>query len=284
MELFLKGELLVWRGALSGLESAFGKTSITTVDQNQLEITTLKESDKKPNYTWKAGFRLGAEFLFERCFNLEADWTHFHGSAGHENQEDMNGHWRLKYDTIDLTIAHNFYPCHRFLVKPFLGLRGAIIKQKLESHLETIKTFVSATPTTISTDLNDKEKFWGVGPEIGLEADWYVGWDLSLYAMFDAVPYYGNVHNKNHSVDDLSSLSAKNINDIKRTSCFNSIGTDGAIGIRWDKYLCYKCCDLHLMLKLGAEQHRIYEFSNLGSDGSLSLDGGVFEAGLGFRF
>jgi hypothetical protein len=282
MEVLLKGELLVWRGALSGLEAAFGKTFITTVNQDQLQVTTLKESNKKPNYKWRAGFRLGAEFMFERNFNLETDWTHFNGYANHENQEDKNGHWKLDYDTIDLTIAHNFYPCHRFFVKPFIGLRGAIIHQKLESNLVTTKTDIEQVVTTITTKLDDKEKFWGVGPELGIEADWYLGWDLSVYAMFDAVPYYGNVHSKNDDVDTI--LSTKNINDIKGNSCFNSIGTDGAIGIRWDKYLCYKNCDVHILLKLGLEQHRIYEFSNLGADGSLSLDGGVFEAGVGFRF
>jgi hypothetical protein len=287
MEVLLKGELLVWRGALSGLEPAFGKTEITTVDQNQKLITTLEESDKKPNFSWKAGFRVGAEFLFERCFNLETDWTHFHGYAGHENQEDKHGHWRLHYDTIDLTLAHNFYPCRNFFLKPFIGLRGAFIDQKLESNIVTTKTDntqieAPATPETINTTIDDKEKFWGVGPELGIEADWYLGWDLSVYAMFDAIPYYGNVHTKNHDTDTL--IKAQYINNVKKENCFNSIGTDGAIGIRWDKYLCYSDCDLHLMLKLGAEQHRIYEFSNLGADGSLSLDGAVFEAGIGLRF
>lgn len=62
------------------------------------------------------------------------------------------------------------------------------------------------------------------------------------------------------------------------------LSLDGAIGIRWDKFTCCSSVDTHVLVKIGLEQHRIYDFSNLGSDGSLSLDGGVLEVGFGLRF
>ena len=121
-----------------------------------------------------------------------------------------------------------------------------------------------------------------MGPQIGLEANWYMGCNFSLYGNFDAVTYYGEVKSKNYDIDTFTTTISISNGRIHRR--FMNIGTDGAIGIRWDK--SYHGCnyDLNFMLKAGLEQHRIYELSNLGSDGTLSLDGGIFAVGIGYRY
>ncbi len=129
---------------------------------------------------------------------------------------------------------------------------------------------------------DDTEKFWGIGPEIGIEADWYLGRGFNVYGSFDFVTYYGQVRGKNSDSDVLPSTVA--VLHGKRKHPFNDIGTDLAFGVRWDTAWHFCDWDLLFMLKAGVEQHRIYDFSNLGSDGTLSLDGGVAGAGIGFRY
>ena len=170
-------------------------------------------------------------------------------------------------------------PC--FYLKPFIGVRGARIRQRLNSHLETFFTTLTAN-TTVLTQKDDKENFWGIGPQLGICADWYLGCNFSLYGSFAVVNYYGNVNRKNFDTDIFTRTIS--VSHSKSKHCFNNVGTDAALGIRWDYTKCFCCCEMELMLQLGAEQHRIYDFSNLGNDGNLSLDGGVFAAGIGFRY
>jgi len=61
------------------------------------------------------------------------------------------------------------------------------------------------------------------------------------------------------------------------------IGTDGSIGFRWDKAWPV-ASEVLLTFKIGVEQHRIYDFSELGSDGTLSLAGANLATSLGYRF
>lgn len=274
-------DLLYWRPELCGLESAFGDTTIsTTVNENAIVTTTVKESDKEPDFKWNAGFRVGADVTFN-CFDIELNWTHFDGRAKF-NEGAQHGHWKIKYDVIDLTFGRTFCLTSCFYLKPFIGLRGAQIHQRLKSHLETLFTSSLIGNNTVFTDKDDKEDFWGLGPQIGLNADWYLGCNFSLYGSFDVVTYYGDVKGKNVDTDTFT-RTVSVCNGTKK-HCFNNIATDAAIGIRWDSSTCFCGCDVNLMLKLGLEQHRIYDFSDLGSDGNLSLDGGIFAAGIGFSY
>lgn len=276
-----KAELLYWRPELCGLEGAFGNTTILTTVNGNTTTTRVKESSKKPSNKWSPGFRVGADIAMN-CVDVELDWTHFDGRSNFRDYL-QHGRWKIKYDAIDLTFGREFCVASCFYLKPFIGLRATKIHQRLKSHLVTLFTPAIAGNSTVITDKNDKEDFWGIGPEIGLYADWNLGCNFSLYGKFDVVSYYGDVNAKNYDVDTFP--RSVSICDGKKKSCFNNIATDIEIGVRWDTCTtCFCGCDVRFNLKLGLEQHRIYDFSDLGSDGNLSLDGGVFGAGITFNY
>lgn len=275
-------ELLYWRPELCGLEAAFGNTTIaTTVNENAITTTSVIESQKEPHSKWDAGFRIGAD-LEHNGFDIELDWTHFDGRAKFREHTQF-GHWKVKYDVVDLIIGHRFSPSSCSYVQPFIGLRGAWIHQKLKSHLETLFTSSLIGNNTVFTDKDDKEDFCGVGPQLGVYAEWCLGCNLSLYGKFAVITYYGDVKGRNFDSDTFTSTVS--VCSGKKKHCFNNVATDAALGIRWDSCSTIFCgCDVELMLKLGVEQQRIYDFSDLGSDGNFSLDGGVFAAGINFVY
>ncbi len=278
-EINIRADLLYWRAELCGLEAAFGSTAIATSVAGGIITTTVTESDKEPDFDWRFGFRVGADLEFNR-FDLDAIWTHYEGGA-HFKDHGSHGRWKIKYDVIDLTIGRRFCMSPCFWFKPFIGVRSADIHQSLHSDLSTFFTAIIGN-NTVFTRKHDKEDFWGIGPELGVEADWHIGCNFSIYASIDVVTYYGEVKGKNFDTDTFTSTVS--VCNGKNKHCFDSLATDGAIGIRWDKsWDCY-CYAIDFMAKLGAEQHRIYDFSDLGSDGTLSLDGGIFEIGIGFRY
>ncbi len=274
----IDAELLYWRPELRGLEAAFGNTTIATVvNSPTFTTTTITETDVQPHSKWSPGWRVGADFEFACCFDIEADWTHFQGHATRSSGE-QHGRWNITYNVVDLTLGRLCYTAPSFYFKPFIGVRGAWIHQTLKSHLTTLVTSAVGSATTL-TYMNDKERFWGVGPELGLEANWCMGCNFSLYAMVDVVSYYGDIKTKHNDTDTFTRTAT--VSNITSKDWFNDIGTDGSFGLRYDQLWTQCDYSVTLMLKLGIEQHRIYDFSNLGSDGTLSLDGGIFAVGLG---
>lgn len=277
---YVTGELLFWRPELCGLESAFGNTTVAKTLDGSFVTTTVTESHEEPDFEWDVGFRLGIDLEFG-CMDFDATWTHFDGDATFSEGE-QNGRWDIQYDVADLTAGYKFCIGQCFYLKPFVGLRAAWIDQSLHSHLETLFTSSLVDDSTVFTDKDDTEDFWGVGPEIGLGARWLLGCDFSLYASVDVATYFGEVDSTNFDTDTFT--DSANVCNGTQHHCFNSLATDGAIGIRWDKCWNCSCYQVNLMLNLAFEDHRIYEFSNLGSDGILSLAGGVIGVGIGFCY
>jgi hypothetical protein len=97
------------------------------------QTTTVTETDKHPQWTWRPGYRVGIDYAFG-CFMLEADYMHYNGHATF-HKHGQHGHWNISYDAIDLLFARrmNVAPC--FLFKPFIGVRGLLVHQRLKSHL-----------------------------------------------------------------------------------------------------------------------------------------------------
>lgn len=277
-ELNVWGELLFWTAQLGGLETAFGTTTIATSVARGITTTTITETDKDPAWHWKPGYRVGADYAFG-CFIVEAYWTHYNGLATF-HEEGQHGHWSIKYNTLDLIFGRrlNVAPCFYFL--PFIGVRGLLAHQNLESHLNTYFTALAGN-STVTTVKNDTEHTWGIGPELGVEANWYLGCKWSIYGSFDVVSYYGHTETKIHNTDTFTATVSTSDGINKR--CFNAIGTDASLGIRWDQAWPV-ASEVLLTIKLGVEQHRIYDFSDLGSDGTLSLDGANLALSVGYRF
>jgi len=280
-EFNIKGELLYWIGQLTGLQTAFGNTAVvtTTSPTTGFITTTITETEVQPSFQWRPGFRVGANYAYT-CLLFEVDWTHYDGRA-HFNRDAQHGYWKIQYDTLDFIVGRRccVAPCFYFL--PFVGLRGLRVHQSLSSNLDTEFVAGAVGTNTVFTYKHDKERIWGIGPELGVEADWYLGRLISLYGSFDVVTYYGNVNGSYDQVDTFP-LNAS-VSNAHNHSRFNVIGTDLAIGLRYDKVWCIASEGL-FTAKVGLEQHRIYEFSNLASDGTLSLDGANLMLDLGYRY
>ncbi|HSW86350.1 MAG TPA: Lpg1974 family pore-forming outer membrane protein [Rhabdochlamydiaceae bacterium] len=277
-ELNLRGDFLYWLGQLGGLESAFGKTTISTTVTPGRTTTTVTEVDQEPTFQWKPGFRVGADVTFN-CFDLEGDWTHFIGKA-HFNQAGQSGHWYVKYDAIDLFLGRRCCVASCIYFKPFIGVRGVEIRQSLKTNLDVFYTALIGN-NTVLTNMEDREKIWGIGPELGVEGDWYLGKGFNFYVSFDVVSYYGTFKGTYFDTDIFTITTSNNNSTIRHH--FNTIGTDIALGFRWD-YAWPIASEGLFSLKLGAEQHRIYDMSNLGTDGTLSLDGPTLGASFGYRW
>jgi len=254
-------------------------------------VSRLKGHTKDPHFKWNAGFRLGVGYQFNRqSWDIAAYWTHFNS-----NTHDHNFKWKLDFEVIDVTIGRSFC-MQSFSVRPFIGVRTAVIDQKVRAHtFSPNNTFFEGSTTAVSgsnssennlvPDITDnfigseknKANFVGVGPLIGLEADYNLGCGLSVFGGADIASLYShyNVKDRSRSVF----LNGENVCDNSADLHSCQIAYDSWVGIRWQK--CF-CNNMQLGLALGLEQHRYFDHNRLGEDGDFCLDGGFLSASVTF--
>lgn len=266
---FISADLLYWRAFENGLDVCVPQSETNTVLPGGVVTSTFKGKARDPRFNWNPGFRLGTGFnLGCSKWDVAAYWTHFYSNShGGGNRP----HWKIHFDTVDVIVGYDCDLFCCFTIKPFAGLRGAGIRQRLRIR------DLSTSPIAESSHTRNKERFFGIGPLIGLEGDWWLGCGFSLYANASVGWLYGNFHVKLNELDRF--VDAIDTSRIKKRLDNTLAVADAALGIRWQK--CF-CNNMRLVLQCGLEHHRYFDYNRFGSYGDLSFDGVNFSGAVEF--
>ncbi len=271
---FISAGLLYWRAYENGLDfcDPSEATDNTTSSGNVFSRTVGK--GREPNFRWKPGFRIAAGYGFARSdWEIGASWTHFESKTnGSHHGNELR--WNVKLDVVDVALGYDcqFNSC--FNLRPFIGVRGAWIDQKLRNNHFSRLSSCSENNTSVSDDFfvfksNNKQDFSGAGPLIGLGADFDIGCGFSFYANGSVAFLYGKFAIRNSEFSE--TIDTFSCCRLKKHLDANFAAADAGIGIRWQKCLCD---NMRLILQLGLEHHRYFDFNRLGGCcGDLSFDG-----------
>lgn len=267
---YVSAEFLYWRAFQSGLCQCIPETITDTISDG-IVTSTVRGRGRNPRFNWDPGFRIGLGTELGCNWDIAATWTHLHSTA-HRNSSLNKIRWKVDFDVVDLVAVYEarISPC--FALYPFAGLRGARIEQKL-SFEETVLIVGSDVDTF---DISNRETFNGAGPLIGLELDFNIWCDLSLYANASVGWLYGNYKVRFNEFDETEdTISSTRI----RSRLDGTLGcVDAGIGIRWQQ--CFY--NTKLILGVGLEHHRYFDYNRFGDYGDLSFDGINVSAGIAF--
>lgn len=299
LDFFFNVDLLYWRAWQDGLEGC----GITTFEEFSTEdggnVAIFSNKDRHMHFDWNPGFRLGIGQRLVPChLDMSLIWTTFRTKA-HSHQRDdgssnlfsfsgassssnprafVHRHWTLDYNTCDLVLGRSFcFDTYCFGLCPFLGVRGAWIQQRL--HSKAVTKFGSEIDSEINyiVSSKDRQNLWGVGPYVGLEANWGIGCHFSLFASLDVGLLYGRSNIRSKTLNTL--VNDANFCNNRRNKDVCDVFGDAAIGIRW----CYCFCDcLLLNMELSWEHHRYFDHNRFRDHGDLCFDGGVYSVGFEF--
>jgi hypothetical protein len=295
---FVSADLLYWRAFEDGLTDCFPLEAVDDVSSDGNIISRFKGKGKDPRFDWDAGFRLGAGYEFASGWDIAAFWTHFHSHSNRHHRKDdgiRNEHqnrWRLDFEVVDLLVGREFNLGSCFTLTPFGGLRGAKIEQKLRSNFANREdSYVNSSSEIFFSNFNPsscaagdftrsnghrKQKFLGIGPLIGIEADWNLGCGFSLYANASVAALYGYFHVRLNESNEF--FDGADYWNVKWNLSACEAVVDVGLGVRWHTYLCGSL----VWLQLGLEHHRYFNQNRFGDYGDLCLDGANFSAGIAF--
>ncbi|WP_059359147.1 Lpg1974 family pore-forming outer membrane protein [Parachlamydia acanthamoebae] len=275
---FISADLLYWRAFESGLDACVPGQVSDIVTSDGKVVSRFKGRGRDPHFDWNPGFRIAAGYELP-CSDLDiaASWTYFHSRSHGPRNHGNKIRWNLNFDAVDVVAGYesDFGAC--FALRPFGGLRGAWIDQKLRIHGTSNSASSSVTNDLLEAKTKNKENFWGVGPLIGLGADWNIGCGFSLYTSASIAWLYGNIDVRLREADE--TVDTVNLCRVKKRLDANLAVADAALGIRWQT--CF-CRNTRLILQLGLEHHRYFDYNRIGGYGDLCFDGFNFSAGLEF--
>lgn len=267
-------------------------------------------------FEWNAAVRAGIERAWpEECTSMRLYYTYFGTSATNHaagevysaflgnffaDNPDGTGFgpkyrsadvdWDVQFHTIDLEFARTFAISQALTMRPFVGVKSAIIRQDIDSRwYRPIDStghdyqFNSATETL-------KQDFWGIGPAIGFDAlvplSMTPTHSLQAYFTPSAALMYGNWNfSEVYQTDGPTSTTIPT----PSTIAINSDPIHGAatmlrfaLGVEWEQ----PGCRVSTRVRLGYEaqvwlnQMQFYSYNMGRLNNLMSLQGGMLEIGF----
>jgi hypothetical protein len=158
---------------------------------------------------------------------INADPTQFAFASGAES------HWKFDLDVIDFQIGRICNPTQCVYLRPYLGVKGAIVNQ----HQKITYLGYSINNAPINVQNTKKNNFNGVGPSLGFNSSWEICPRFNLTSGICGALLVGkfDVSDNPKLSQDNNSIQVKLDNS---TKCRVRPVVDANIGIDWTPCLC----------------------------------------------
>lgn len=235
--LYLTGEWLYWRVRQEGMEFVPGK---------------------KVHFDFDSGFRTGiGVHLPHDGWDLYVNYTRYatsqtdgaHGPifplmlyAATNLVDQAHIHWKFLFQTADLEIGRIFNLSKTLIVRPFFGVKGAWIDQRVRLRYEG-----GMIPSGESYRAHLQNDFRGGGPLLGIHTHWDLGVGLSFFGNGSVALVIGEFNNE-HKQTQIAGFEPINLNANLRlvTSALQLV-----TGLAWNRNFCADRC--HFGISAGFE-------------------------------
>lgn len=242
------------------------------------------------NFSTRATNRAAGEVYSAFLGNFFVDNPDGDTFGPHYRSADIE--WDVDFHTIDLEVGRTCNMAPNLIVRPFVGLKAAIISQSIHSNwrqpidtLGHLYLFDSATE-----DL--KQDFWGIGPSVGvtIEMPLYTRprYKLKLFGTPSGSLMYGHwTFSDVYTNDGPTSIIIPTPSSIAiRTSPIRGAATmvSGAMGIEWTQMFARATTTVRLgyEAQVWLNQMQFYSYNMGRLNNLMSLHGGTLELRINY--
>lgn len=258
-------DILLWKAKVAG--TAFASTN------NQFSIhQPIEGYIKENNLHWDFGVKIGAgKNLNYDTWGLFAEFTYFktNGSSSLEGNIEnaiipikgpysnavqfARSQMLFSFLNLDVDISRHYFISRTLALNPFLGIKNTwnIIKQDM-----TFSEGPNLMHNTAKTF--DKSKMWGMGPQLGIDTNWYLGRGFHGYGLFSASLLYSYFQVKQDSF--VSSFNNMGLFIRQRNHRFIP-NMNFNLGLGWSSYLNQQ--KNYLEIKLGYEAQYYWKLNEM---------------------
>lgn len=198
--LFFEFDVLYFKTQLGGTAFAYSNS----YGENSYPINA---SLQEINFSMDFGLRIsGEKEIIGRDWGIRADFTHFRTSGSKSKGSNIptsqiplkgviildegvaftKSIGNVKWNDLQLNLNKSYFVNQTFLLQPLIGLKASWIE------LNQWSRYSGGPNLTVNTDhVRDQSKFFGIGPNIGNKAEWFLGNNFSLSGLLDIGLEYG---------------------------------------------------------------------------------------------
>lgn len=250
--LFITADFLWWKLYEGGTEYALKNKNAP------FNANSIRGPIKHLNFEWEPGFKVGLGYLFGRDgWDIYLDYTRFETHAHSSASSEIEGlfplmgletsgfakakaHWHVEFNDIDLTLGRSYFVSKYLALHPQFGLTAAWIQQHRHAHYSNL-------PSS-ALKLNGKNNFWGIGPRIGADAQFYLGRNFSVYADAAGALLWGDFHVKEK---EKNTVAGTEIYELRYNLHRMVAAIDFGMGLSFETNFNNDAC--HFMIKTGYE-------------------------------
>lgn len=226
---------------------------------------------------WDTGFRIGAGIFFPcNAWKLTFDWMRFRneerdgviegaltlratrgGPGGINTITTAEADLQFKLDSLRLTLQMPLFSRRHIVIKPLVRIRGDWITENFHILYDSI-----------AGTIDNRLKYWGIGPEGGLEAVWYLLPCFGVYGQATVAGLYGHFDIHQTQFDDGSGEEVNTQNQLNKMQSSLS----ATLGVQWEGVFFNR---VFLSLKAGWETNVWFNinstlvFTDSSTEGSL---------------
>jgi len=190
-DIYTTGSFIYWQAFQEAMDYASTTTNISQTFITGLDLVGV-------DFKYKPGFKAGlgvssnydnwdlyAEYtwlhLTDSRSSIRAantllmynDWYAWDASMFNEPPvaESMSGRWKLNMDLFDFELARKYYVGTKLDFRPFIGMRVALIDQRMTISPEVLLNLVNIG----IRELRVSSDSWGIGPRLGIDTSWHLG-------------------------------------------------------------------------------------------------------------
>lgn len=300
---FITASFLYWQAiqggmdlAIPGQATAFSSTAVTGLTQPATGRSVLVQ-----DFEFKPGFQVGLGWISSTdhwVLYAEYTWLHastttssnppaptetsingvsvpangawiptswFLGSFTNSGAGNVSSKWTYGIDLVDAQLSRPFYSGARFIVEPFFGARAAFLSQKM-----------TITANNPSHTAHYRSSSWGVGPRVGTNGEWHLGYGLRFIGDASASLLFTQYTKVTESVGTPDSgglpvqMAFKDFNTLRPNA-------DLSFGFGWGSYFC--CRRMHFDLaatydfSIFWEQNMMRSLADLSTNATAHPDG-----------
>ncbi len=237
------------------------------------------------NFNTKATSQAAGEVYSAFLGNFYVDNTDGDSFGPHYRSASIR--WDFDFHTIDLEVRRSFTIAPNLVVRPFVGLKAAIISQSLSSNWRQPIDTSEKTYLFNSATENLKQDFWGIGPSLGVTLEMPLStrprYSLKLFGTPSGSLMFGHWTFRDvYTNDGPTSTTVPTPTSIAiNTSSITGAATmlSGVMGIQWTQYFSRATTTVRVgyEAQVWLNQMQFYSY-NMGRLNNLtSLHGGILE-------
>jgi opacity protein-like surface antigen len=259
-DVWVDASFIYWQAIQENMEPTGWSAPFTlTVGGNDLARVNM-------GFKYKPGFKVGAGMSFDYDnWDVAVEYTRLHGTyhraatldsalttAGYSYRpqqwanafnapasgapltQSFNATWKLNLDFLDIDLGRWYYEGTQVTFRPSIGMRAAWINQHRHANYSS---------TLVAFNIYDIEKTssWGIGPRLGVDANWMIGEGFRFFGSSELDVLYTRYHARINTTNSLN--GADTLETGMEQSDVNALRphVDLELGLGWGTYLdCHK--------------------------------------------